>query len=439
MSGWQQSAVTIATILPAAGAIALAFVPRSRDRLARALGIGITGAALGVGIAILATFDYGPHSGLQFELDTKWITAIGARFHVGLDGISLPLFELTLLLTFLCAIYTWRFLPQPGNAKAFVALILLLETGMAGTFIAFDLVLFFVFWELVLIPMYFLIGVWGSGRREYAAIKFFLFTITGSVLMLLSFIGAFFHAHPHTFDIITLSRVGTGFSHTIQLLLFTGMFFGFAIKVPMWPLHTWLPDAHTEAPTVGSVLLAIATMTTLGVNAAIFGMVAHGVITGMLFFEVGSIYDRYHTREIAEIGGGLVRKVPHLGGAFALTAIASLGLPGLAGFWGEVLALLAAYNPAAGLSVPLFRTLMVFGGIGTILTAGYFLWTLQRVNFGVLPDRWRDATIADVVSAEWLAWAPLLAGIVVLGLFPRLVFGATNDAVSSLIHFFSGG
>src|SRR6266571_1745723 len=472
MSGWQQSAVTIATILPAAGAIALAFVPRSRDRLARALGIGITGAALGVGIAILATFDYGPHSGLQFELDTKWITAIGARFHVGLDGISLPLFELTLLLTFLCAIYTWRFLPQPGNAKAFVALILLLETGMAGTFIAFDLVLFFVFWELVLIPMYFLIGVWGSGRREYAAIKFFLFTITGSVLMLLSFIGAFFHAHPHTFDIITLSRVGTGFSHTIQLLLFTGMFFGFAIKVPMWPLHTWLPDAHTYAPAIailgtiaivyaslaclaqrdlkrliafssvghmGFVMLAIATMTTLGVNAAIFGMVAHGVITGMLFFEVGSIYDRYHTREIAEIGGGLVRKVPHLGGAFALTAIASLGLPGLAGFWGEVLALLAAYNPAAGLSVPLFRTLMVFGGIGTILTAGYFLWTLQRVNFGVLPDRWRDATIADVVSAEWLAWAPLLAGIVVLGLFPRLVFGATNDAVSSLIHFFSGG
>jgi NADH-quinone oxidoreductase subunit M len=197
--------------------------------------------------------------------------------------------------------------------------------------------------------------------------------------------------------------------------------------------------AFSSVGHMGFVMLAIATMTTLGVNAAIFGMVAHGVITGMLFFEVGSIYDRYHTREIAEIGGGLVRKVPHLGGVFALTAIASLGLPGLAGFWGEVLALLSAYNPAAGLSVALFRTLMVFGGIGTILTAGYFLWTLQRVNFGVLPDRWRDATIADVVPAEWLAWAPLLVGIVVLGLFPRLVFGATNDAVSSIIHFFSGG
>src|SRR6266568_623988 len=258
VSGWQQSAVTVATILPAAGAIALVFVPRSRDRLARGLGIGITGAALGVGIAILATFDYGPHTGLQFELNTKWITAIGARFHVGLDGISLPLFELTLLLTFLCAIYTWRFLPQPGNAKAFVALILLLETGMAGTFIAFDLILFFVFWELVLIPMYFLIGIWGSGNRQYASIKFFLYTLTGSVFMLLGFIGMFFQAKPHTFDIVTLQHVAATapFAKSIQLVIFAAVFLGFAVKVPMWPFHTWLPDAHTEAPTIGSVLLA---------------------------------------------------------------------------------------------------------------------------------------------------------------------------------------
>src|SRR5438034_90138 len=151
MSGWEQSAVTIATLTPALGALLMVFVPRGRDRVARGLGIAITGIALGVGLAILPGFDYGSSTSLQFQLDTKWITAIGARFHVGLDGVSLPLFELTLLLTFLCAIYTWRFLPQPGNAKAFVALILLLETGMAGTFVAFDLVLFFVFWELVLI------------------------------------------------------------------------------------------------------------------------------------------------------------------------------------------------------------------------------------------------------------------------------------------------
>src|SRR5439155_24148834 len=241
---------------------------------------------------------------------------------------------------------------------------------------------------------------------------------------------------------------------------FASAFLGFAVKVPMGPFHTWLPDAHTEAPAVGCVLLAgillkmrgygfiriafgilpgagrswapaiavlaaiaiiyaslaclaqrdlkrliafssvghmgfvmlgIATMTTVGVNAAVFAMVAHGIITGLLFFEVGSIYDRYHTREIAEIGGGLVTKLPHLGWVFAATAIASLGLPPLPGFWGEVLAMFAAFNPGPGLSVALFRTVMVFAGIGTILTSGYFLWTIQRVGYGVVPERWQGA------------------------------------------------
>ena len=169
MSGWEQSAITIAIFLPALGALVVPFVPRERDELARTLGIVFTGAALVVGLAMLPGFDYGGSSSLQFEIDTKWITAIGARYHVGIDGISLPLFELTLLLSFLCAIYTWKIMPEGGNARAFVSLMLLLETGMAGTFVAFDLILFFVFWELVLIPMYFLIGIWGSGRREELA------------------------------------------------------------------------------------------------------------------------------------------------------------------------------------------------------------------------------------------------------------------------------
>jgi len=170
-------------------------------------------------------------------------------------------------------------------------------------------------------------------------------------------------------------------------------------------------------------------------------MVAHGVITGLLFFEVGSIYDRYHTRQIAEIGGGMLQKVPKLAGIFAFTAIASLGLPGLAGFWGEVTALLSSYSPAQILAghLTLFRVLMVFGGIGTILTAGYFLWMLQRVDYGLVPEKWRHSAIADIVPIEWVSWAPLLAGIVVLGVFPRLVFGVTNDAASGIIHFFVGG
>src|SRR5438552_2973170 len=263
MSGWEKSAVTLAVLLPTAGTVVIALVPRAMDRLVRTLGILFSGAALGVGIAILFGFDYGAHHGLQFELNASWISTIHARYHVGIDGISLPLFELTLLLSFLCAIYTWKVLPPPGRPKAFLALILLLETGMAGTFVAFDLVLFFVFWELVLVPMYFLIAVWGSSNREYAAIKFFLYTLFGSVFMLLGFLGMYFSSHvgaagAHTFDIIELQRfaAGEGFSHSFQMVAFIGVFLGFAIKVPMWPFHTWLPDAHTEAPTVGSVLLA---------------------------------------------------------------------------------------------------------------------------------------------------------------------------------------
>jgi NADH-quinone oxidoreductase subunit M len=510
---WENSAVTIATFLPLVGALVIALVPRESDKTVRALGIVFTGAALVVALALAFSFDYGGVSGLQFELDTRWIPAIDARYHVGIDGISLPLFVLTFALSFLCAIYTWRFVPKPGKTKAFIALMLLLETGMAGTFIAFDLILFFVFWELVLVPMYFLIGIWGSANREYAAIKFFLYTLFGSIFMLLGFLAMYFGSDlgggRHTFDILALQDFasGGGFSHDFQLIVFAAVGLGFAVKVPMWPFHTWLPDAHTEAPTIGSVLLAgvmlkmgtygfvrialpvlpygsekyapwigalaaiaivyaalaclaqkdlkrliafssvghmgfvmlgIATLTPIGINAAIFGMIAHGVITGMLFFCVGSLYDRYHTREIAEIGGGVMQKVPYLGGVFAFVAIASLGLPGLAGFWGEVMALLSSYEPAEALHTGWFRVFMIAGGIGTILTAGYFLWMLQRVNMGSLPDRWRSESFPDVVAIEWVSWAPLLVATVVLGVFPRIILGVTQEPVDAILHLFGG-
>ena len=497
---WENSAITITTLLPILGALVILLVPRDRERMVRGLGILITGAALVLSIAMMIGFDYGT-DGLQYELDVNWISAIGARYHVGIDGISMPLYVLTFLLSFLCAVYTWRFVPDPGRTKAFLALMLLLETGMAGTFIAFDLILFFVFWEMVLVPMYFLIGIWGSANREYAAIKFFLYTLFGSVFMLLGFLALYFNGpEPHTFDLVKLTEFGAtgGYAHTFQLIVFGAVALGFAIKVPMWPFHTWLPDAHTEAPTIGSVLLAgimlkmgtygfirialpvlpegaqayapwigvlaaiaivyaalaclaqrdlkrliafssvghmgfvmlgIATLTEIGIQAAVFGMVAHGVITGMLFFCVGSIYDRYHTRQIAEIGGGMSQRMPKLAGVFAFVAIASLGLPGLAGFWGEVMALLSAFQPNEALLgeyVGLFRWLMVAGGIGTILTAGYFLWMLQRVNMGSMPERWNEHALGDVHSVEWLSWTPLLVLILALGLFPRLIFGISR-------------
>ena len=511
---WQNSAITITTMLPIVGALGILLVPKEKDRLVRGLGVAITAACLALSIAIAATYDYGA-GGLQFELNVRWIPVIGARYHVGIDGISLPLYLLTFLLGFLCAIYTWRYVPEPGRTKAFVALTLLLITGMAGTFIAFDLILFFVFWELVLVPMYFLIGIWGSANRQYASIKFFLYTLFGSVFMLLGFLALYFSgpvvAGKHTFDLtaITAFGAGGGYAHTFQLIVFGAIALGFAVKVPMWPLHTWLPDAHTEAPTIGSVLLAgimlkmgtygfirialpvlpqgavayapwigglaaiaivyaalaclaqkdlkrliafssvghmgfvmlgIATLTTIGIQAAIFGMVAHGVITGMLFFCVGSIYDRYHTRQIAEIGGGMSQTMPKMAGIFAFVAIASLGLPGLAGFWGEVMALLGSFSPntssVAGLNVALFRTFMVVGGIGTILTASYFLWMLQRVNQGVEPERWMGTSFRDIVSVEWVSWTPLLVLILVLGLVPSIIFNVTQTGVDAIARIF---
>jgi len=508
-SGWEDWAISIATFLPLVGALVIAMVPKEQERTVRGLGILFTGAALLVAVLIAIGFDYGAE-GLQYEVSLRWISAIDARYHVGIDGVSMPLYVLTFLLTFLCAIYTWRFVPEPGRTKAFLALMLLLETGMAGTFIAFDLILFFVFWELVLVPMYFMIGVWGGANREYAAIKFFLYTLLGSIFMLLGFLGMFFRSEPHTFDMLRLQEfaAGGGFSQGFQYVVFGAVALGFAVKVPMWPFHTWLPDAHTEAPTVGSVLLAgimlkmgtygfvriglpllpdgarayapwigllaviaivyaalaclaqkdlkrliayssvghmgfvmlgIATLTTVGINAAIFGMVAHGVITGMLFFVVGSVYDRYHTRLIADIGGGMMQKIPQMGAVLGYVSIASLGLPGLAGFWGEVMALLSSFSPntAAGLSESMFRTFMVAGGIGTVLTAAYFLWMLQRINLGTLPERWKSASFGDVGTVEWVSWAPLLALILVLGVYPRLIFGTTEEAVRGLMGLFT--
>jgi len=188
---WENSAITITTLLPIVGALVIVAMPRDKERAIRALGIVFTGAALVLAVAITVGFDYGT-DGLQYVLDVNWIPAIGVRYHVGIDGISLPLYVLTFLLSFLCAIYSWRYVPDPGRTKAFLALMLLLETGMAGTFIAFDLILFFVFWELVLVPMYFLIAVWGSANREYASIKFFLYTLFGSIFMLLGFLAMYF-------------------------------------------------------------------------------------------------------------------------------------------------------------------------------------------------------------------------------------------------------
>jgi NADH-quinone oxidoreductase subunit M len=511
MNWFDSWALTLTVLIPAVGAVALLLIPRAEEKVIKQVALLATLATFAATVAIGFRFKYDHGRVLQFDVNKAWIDVINSRYHVGIDGISLPMLLLSAFITLLCVIYSWNHFPDPHNPKAFLALVLILEVGMNGTFIAQDLILFFVFFEIVLLPMFFMIGVWGGPNREYASIKFFLFTLFGSALMLLSFLALYFKVDvnpnvagiQHSFDMVLLTRAaGAGLVHSTQLLIFGGMFLGFAIKVPMFPFHTWLPDAHTEAPTVGSVLLAaillklgaygfirialpmlpeaasswapwigglavigiiygalgclaqkdmkrliafssvahmgfvmlaISTLTSFGINAAIFGMVAHGLITGMLFFIAGSVQHNYGTREMSRLGG-LLTQAPKMGWILGFCVMASLGLPGLAGFWGEFPALLSAFQPAPGLSQPLFQFYMVVAAIGTVLAAGYLLWMLQKVAFGVPKPEFEGAHIHDVSSFEWAAWIPILVLILVLGLFPNIVFHATDDAVTPVTN-----
>ena len=500
MNWFDSWALTLAVFLPIAGMLVVLAVPRAEEQLAKVVTLVTTGVTFGVTVAIAIGFDYDATGKLQYVVDKRWIDVISTRYNVGLDGISLPLLLLSSFLTLLCVIYSWNHFPEPHNPKAFLALIMLLEVGLNGTFVAQDLILFFIFFELVLLPMFFMIGVWGGPNREYAAIKFFLFTMFGSAFMLLGFLALFWQLG--TFQIPELAAMGGGgLVRSTQNLIFAGMFLGFAIKVPMFPFHTWLPDAHTEAPTVGSVLLAavmlklgtygfvrialpvlpeaaedwapwigllavigiiygalcclaqrdlkrliafssvahmgfvmlgIATLTDFGINAAVFGMVAHGLITGMLFFVAGSIQYRFETREMSRLGG-LLTLTPKMGWILAFCAMASLGLPGLAGFWGEFPAILSAYEPASSLSEATFRTYMVVAAVGTVLAAGYLLWMLQKVTFGQVANEWNGRHFHDVHREEWVAWTPLLVLIAVLGVYPQLLFRVTDGAVTNIV------
>ena len=514
--------LAIIVFLPVVGGLLLGFISNDNEDALKRTGLVVAVLTFVASLVLIGQFDYSSstYNSYQFEINEPWIAAINANFHVGVDGISLPLLVLSTFIVVLAVIYSWNHWDEPKNPKGFLILMMILATGMNGTFVALDLVLFFIFFEIVLLPMYFMIGIWGDKTprkvagftkefetRLYASIKFFLFTLFGSAFMLLGFLALYFESGKfgeRTFDIPQLTELGAGgaFSGTFAFLVFGAMFLGFAVKVPMFPFHTWLPDAHTAAPTVGSVLLAaillklgsygfirislpilpdearnwasfiailavigiiygslaclaqsdmkrliafssvghmgfvmlgIATMTDIGINAAIIGMVAHGLITGLLFFLAGSMQHRYHTREMDRLGGN-IKLMPVMGGILAFTAMASLGLPGLAGFWGEFMSLVSAYNPLPGLSLGVFRTSMVIGAIGTVLTAGYMLWMLQKVNLGEPSDEWEGHDLPDVDRFEMAAWVPMIVLIVVIGFFPNFIFNTTTDTVTSMVE-----
>ncbi|TDC05055.1 NADH-quinone oxidoreductase subunit M [Nonomuraea longispora] len=524
--------------VPLVGALLLLLAPHALRPRLRAYGLVLSGVTLALAVLMVAVFDYAGAARPQFEVDQPWIAGLGLRFHLGVDGISLPLVALTALLTFLCFVYLCWGRERAGEQlmrarpRALVFTLLVLEVGMIGTFLALDLLLFFVFFEVVLIPMYFLIAIWGGEGRGAASAKFILYTLLGSVVMLLGLLLVW--AQTGTLDIEALAAAhGAGMARSVQILAFVAIGVGLAVKTPMWPLHTWLPDAHTEAPTVGSVLLAgvllkmgtygfariaipilpdgaaavapwlgalavvgivygalaclaqrdlkrmiayssvghmgfvllgFATLTPVGVNGALFANVAHGLITGLLFFLAGAVKDRYHTADMPSLGGGMLATLPRLGSLLTFASIASLGLPGLAGFWGEMLALFGAFQPANVLPRPLFLTYMVIGGLGAVLTAAYFLVMLSRVTHGrpqrparpaarvlqevggpppavpddvagpppaVLDDVGRPP--GDVRTHELLAWTPLVVLILLFGLWPGLLLSLTTPAVLTLL------
>ncbi|MFG1607456.1 NuoM family protein [Actinoplanes sp. NPDC049265] len=512
--GLDQYSVALIAVLavPALAALIAALLPERAGKLVALVGAAVTfGLTAVLGLAGSA----GPlvlnHITPWAEINYSWIPALEVDFHLAVDGVSYPLVVLTGLLTLLCCAYTMKRVPGAGSGRTLMALLLILEVGILGTFLAFDLVLFFLFFEVTLLPMYAVIAGWGGTERRRAARKFVLYTLFGSVLLLLGVFTVV--AAAGTADLSALTG-GLGLSRDTQYVAFTLFALAFAVKAPLWPLHTWLPDAHTEAPTVGSVLLAgvllkmgtyglirigvgvaptgaawaapvlavlavaaivigslvclrqtelkrliayssvghmgfvllgIATLTVTGVQAALLGNVAHGVITGLLFFLAGAIKDRTHTGDLASLGG-LRETAPRLAGLFGFAAIASLGLPGLAGFWGEAFAVVAAVRRGG----PLWITLAAIAAVGGALTAAYFLRLLRRVTHGAPPAFVADdssptavalpepapsapaAPLALISRVEWLAWAPLVLLALAVGLVPSLVLFGTLDPLGAM-------
>jgi len=493
MEWLNQHLLSCLVFLPLAGAFLLFVFMRKADAASIRWATFLV-MLLGFAASLKLFFDYDGQSTrtMQFLQTTPWIEEYGIFYKVGLDGMSLLLFLLTTFLGPLAVLCSWNSVTE--SVKAYHISLLLLQTAMLGAFASLNLFLFYIFWEAMLIPMYFIIGIWGGPRRIYAAVKFFLYTLAGSLLMLVAILYLYFQYHTqfgtYSFDLYDLYRVQLPMGTGILLFLVFGL--SFAIKVPMFPFHTWLPDAHVEAPTAGSVILAgvllkmgtygflrfsiplfpeaahacapligvlavigiiygalvamvqpdlkklvayssvshlgfvmlgLAVLNTAGVEGSVIQMVNHGLSTGALFILVGMIYERRHTRMIADFGG-IARSMPVYAAFFMIVTLSSIGLPGLNGFVGEFLILLGAFQK----NVPL----AVLAASGVILAAVYMLWMFKRALFGPL-DKEENRSLADLTPREIATLVPLVVLIVWIGVYPQTFLRKMDRSVDEFL------
>jgi NADH-quinone oxidoreductase subunit M len=479
--------LTLLIFLPVAGALVVALTRRENEALQKTLGLLVSTAAFAISLLLVTGFR--DVATMQFVERAPWIPAWGIGYQVGVDGLSLWLVILTTFLTPLALLGSWTSIHD--RVREFVVFMLLLEAGMIGVFVSLDLFLFYVFWEAMLIPMYFLIGIWGHERRIYAAVKFFLYTFAGSVLMLVAFLVLYKTAGLGTFSIPQL--VAAPVDPQLQLWLFLACALAFAIKVPMFPFHTWLPDAHVEAPTAGSVILAgvllkmggygflriaiplfpdaamrlapvigvlavigivygalvslvqpdlkklvayssvshlgfvmlgIAAFSTTGIVGSVYQMLNHGISTGALFFLVGFLYDRRHTRLISEFGG-LRAVMPWYFAVFLLVSLSSIAVPGFNGFVGEFLILVGSWR---------FSPWLVgFASLGVILAAGYMLWMVKRVFYGEVTNP-KNEGLADLNLREAFVLVPLVVLALLMGVASPLFTRRIEPSADALVR-----
>jgi NADH-quinone oxidoreductase subunit M len=502
----QNHILSIILFTPLVGALVLLFVPKEdKDAIRWIANLFSLGGFL-VSLPLVPWFWAQLQSADRFKFiegtPNNWIPSIGAGYVIGIDGISFLLIMLTTLLGWISILSSWTAIEN--RVKEYYVWFLILQTGMLGVFMALDFFLFFVFWEAMLVPMYLLIGIWGGPRKLYAAIKFFLYTLAGSVLMLLGILFLYFHHHAltniYTFSLTALYETAPkiysdpAYGPTIATLLFFAFFFAFAIKVPMFPFHTWLPDAHVEAPTAGSVILAgvllkmgtygfirfslpffpdvlthgrvrgwmialsliailygalvslmqkdmkklvayssvshlgfctlgIFALTPLALSGSVLQQINHGISTGALFLIVGILYERRHTREIAEYGG-ISNVMPVYATITLIMFLSSMGLPLLNGFVGEYYIMLGTFMVSwrwAAWAVP-----------GVVLAAAYLLWLYQRVFFGTVTNP-KNEKLHDLTPREVLTFVPLLIMAFWIGLYPKPFFKILEQPVNRIV------